>query len=55
MSSGNHLVDQYERDMDRQESRGDRYCSDCKCSPCECDEIYEQSREAKEEREQHGK
>jgi hypothetical protein len=41
--SGNSLVDRYEEEQDRW--RGDEYCSDCKRSPCECDEIYELSRD----------
>jgi hypothetical protein len=39
--SGNCLVDRLDRELNHDEE----YCSDCKSSPCQCDEKYEQSRE----------
>lgn len=39
--SGNHLQDRLDREIDEEERRGEDYCSDCKHSPCICDEEYE--------------
>jgi hypothetical protein len=40
--SGNSVVDRFEREQAREEP--DDYCTDCKSSPCQCDELYERSR-----------
>ena len=39
MPSGNFMVDREDEPVD------DEYCSDCKHSPCRCDEVFERSRE----------
>jgi len=43
MKSGNYLVDMLEDE--ELLVRGEKYCSDCKHSPCTCDEEYERFKE----------
>ena len=39
MRSGNNLVDK----EDDAEEYDEEYCSDCKSSPCRCDDLYERN------------